>query len=425
MKIMKKSIKSNIIIYFSIVFSIVIIIFCASLIFLFDLQYKNNIDKTLINKAENIHSYFLNNNNTINISTDELKYLANQGIIIYVYNEENSIFSNSTFSHKTINWIEYRFYSSKIWKNYVYIWKSLYEYKNIKNIIIAVVCIIWLCFIIIFIICAFFFWNILIKPLYILIENIKKYNFKNNKKLDFNSWIKETNEIWNEFNILFEQLNKDVEEKKMFLEETSHELRTPTMAILSSIELLENIEIPSNKKQKIEIIKRNALKLNNIINNFLKFAKLDQDIFRENININNEIQNIIKHFDQQIREKNLNITIKNEWEINIKWNTIYIQSLFENLINNAIQYNKIWWSITITITTKIIIIQDTWIWISKDNLQNIWKRFFKQSTQNQWIGLWLSIVKKICDLYNINIQVNSEIEKWTTFILEINSLNEK
>jgi signal transduction histidine kinase len=62
-------------------------------------------------------------------------------------------------------------------------------------------------------------------------------------------------------------------------------------------------------------------------------------------------------------------------------------------------------------------ISNTWSWISQDDLPHIFDRFFKgeKSRNTQWFGIWLSLVKKICDMYDWKISVVSTLNEKTTF----------
>ena len=59
------------------------------------------------------------------------------------------------------------------------------------------------------------------------------------------------------------------------------------------------------------------------------------------------------------------------------------------------------WEVYISYKNNSLSIKDTWIWIKKEDLNKIWDRFFKSdnSRNSEWFGIWLSLVKKIGDIY--------------------------
>jgi two-component system OmpR family sensor kinase len=88
-------------------------------------------------------------------------------------------------------------------------------------------------------------------------------------------------------------------------------------------------------------------------------------------------------------------------------------------MSNAIKYNKVLGWIKITINKNWLEISNTWEWINKENLGKIFDRFYQESDSREEnsFGIWLSLVKKIADIYNWKITVESQ--KWieTKFII--------
>lgn len=78
------------------------------------------------------------------------------------------------------------------------------------------------------------------------------------------------------------------------------------------------------------------------------------------------------------------------------------------------------WKIDIKYKNNSLIIKDTWIGIKKDDINKIWDRFYKSdnSRNTPGFGIWLSLVKKIGDIYNWKISVDSEENIWTKFSIK-------
>jgi signal transduction histidine kinase len=93
--------------------------------------------------------------------------------------------------------------------------------------------------------------------------------------------------------------------------------------------------------------------------------------------------------------------------------------LLWNILNNAMRYNKDWWNINIFLDSKSIIIEDSWIWMDQNELNKIFDRFYQVGGKlnQEWFGIWLSIVKKILDLYWFKFKLESEVWKGTKFII--------
>jgi signal transduction histidine kinase len=71
----------------------------------------------------------------------------------------------------------------------------------------------------------------------------------------------------------------------------------------------------------------------------------------------------------------------------------------------------------IWLTKNSFYIIDNWIWIKKDDLKNIWNKFFRSDKNLEWFWVWLFLVKRLCDLYSWNISVESKQNKNTKFII--------
>ena len=91
--------------------------------------------------------------------------------------------------------------------------------------------------------------------------------------------------------------------------------------------------------------------------------------------------------------------------------------IFNNLISNAIKYNKIGGTIEISLQNNILKISDTGIGIEKNKLEDIYKRYYRATQEQGGFGIGLNIVNKICKIYNIKINVESQINKGTSFTL--------
>ena len=91
--------------------------------------------------------------------------------------------------------------------------------------------------------------------------------------------------------------------------------------------------------------------------------------------------------------------------------------VFNNLVSNAIKYNKMGGEIDISLRNKILTIKDTGIGIQEEKVKNIFDRYYRATSEQGGFGIGLNIVSKICKDYNIKIVVDSELNESTTFKL--------
>lgn len=224
--------------------------------------------------------------------------------------------------------------------------------------------------------------------------------------------------IWFRFvNKAFVPVEENIKDMKNFIHNAGHELKTPISVIDSNLQLIDDIKIYD--PQMIWEMKNEVKRLNSLIDSLIDLSDIDAFKDLENLNLKETLEEIISWFKFKIQEKDLKIEIDLWEEIIVKANKNYFYIFLSNLIWNAIKYNKNSWKINISYKSWNLVIDDTWIWIKKEDLDKIFDRFFKsdKSRNTDWFGIWLSLVKKIADIYKWKIKVKSEEDKWTKVLV--------
>lgn len=220
-----------------------------------------------------------------------------------------------------------------------------------------------------------------------------------------------------------EQLKKD------FVVNVSHELRTPLTAIKGFIETLED-ELQGSFNHYIDIIKRHTNRLINIVQDLLLLSELEQPntkLIKTSVDLNIIIDNVLKIFEQKLKEKNLQIQVSYKSHYpKLVVDIFKMEQVFINLIDNAIKYSD---SGTIEINCSYdenyayVSVKDNGIGISKEDQERVFERFYivdkSRSKKFGGTGLGLSIVKHIILLHNGEITVESEKGKGTTFKIKL------
>lgn len=214
--------------------------------------------------------------------------------------------------------------------------------------------------------------------------------------------------------------------KSRFVSMASHEFRTPLTTILSSASLIP--EYPSTEQQEKRIkhterIKSAVNNLNDILSDFLSLSKIEEnkvvaDFKRFNLkNLADEVSNDVKG----IRKEGQEIIHTHKGEDEIELDPKLARNIMINLVSNALKFseeNKKVYLKTFSDTKKVEIeVQDEGMGISKDDQQHLFERFFRghNATNIQGTGLGLNIVAKYVELMNGYIEMESELEKGTTF----------
>ncbi len=218
--------------------------------------------------------------------------------------------------------------------------------------------------------------------------------------------------------------------KKDFVTNVSHELRTPLTAIKGFIETLQESRNDDENKHYLNIINRHTDRVIKIVNDLLLLSKIERtpdSLEWEKVNLNNLLENVLKIFEQSLKEKNLVLKFNADSNLPIiKADPFKLEQVFINLIDNAIKYTErgeIVISLNYNNETVTIEVQDTGICIPQEHLTRIFERFYvadsSRSRQLGGTGLGLSIVKHIILLHNGKIDVRNIPGKGTNFIVSL------
>ncbi|MCR5349897.1 MAG: PAS domain S-box protein [Acholeplasmatales bacterium] len=229
---------------------------------------------------------------------------------------------------------------------------------------------------------------------------------------------------------------RDITEAKMleqvkldFFANASHELKSPLTTIIGYQQMISEgiITEESEIKEATSKTIKEATRMNQIIIQMLELSKLEMetDVEKKELSIINAIDGVLESLDVLLQNKNIKV-IKNFEDFNVFMNMDELYHIIRNLIENSVKYNKENGTITITLEkdNKMLSIKDSGIGISKENQSRIFERFYRvdkaKSKDLGGNGLGLAIVKHICMNNNISIEVKSELNEYTEFILKFN-----
>ena len=213
----------------------------------------------------------------------------------------------------------------------------------------------------------------------------------------------------------------------------SHEIKNPLGIVRSTAELLNRRlkEQAPSSKHLAEIIITETSRLNNIVREFLDFAR-PQVLNFASVSINDPVLKVLEFIQPELAKKNINIELNLDPEIHsidIDQNMLY--RVFLNLFVNAVQALPDGGTLSIESSqirkgrTEYVIVKvaDTGIGISEDKLGMIFTPFY--TNKNRGTGLGLAIVKNVIEEHNGTIDVESKIGEGTTFIITLPSKNSR
>ena len=186
-------------------------------------------------------------------------------------------------------------------------------------------------------------------------------------------------------------------------------------------------------ENSLKSVLKESIKMSQMISQLLMLSKMDkghQKLNIENVNLSELLDIIIETQQIVADKKNIKINSVISPDIVIPADEILIMRLFINLITNAVNYGKENGYINIELfkfKDKIISkISDNGIGIAQENINKIWTRFYQvdSSRSSDSSGLGLSMVKWIVEAHKGSISVKSELNKGTSFTVEL-PLNNK
>ncbi len=235
----------------------------------------------------------------------------------------------------------------------------------------------------------------------------------------------EIHQLADQFNGMFSRLEESFKAQQQFVSDASHELRTPVAVILAQCELSE--QKSGGKNDDIKTIERQGKKMNRLINDMLSITRMELNPQRysfEKLNLSELCETLC--FDMSlIKDKDITLEAEIEGNIFINANSELISRLISNLINNAYRYGNQGGHIWVKLESKegiaALSVKDDGIGISREEQQNIFRRFYQvdSSRSNGGTGLGLAMANEIAQFHDGEISVDSVLGQGSTFIFTI------
>lgn len=250
-------------------------------------------------------------------------------------------------------------------------------------------------------------------------------------KIDYDSNIVEIDVLIKSINNLSAKLEEQENLRKRLTTDISHELRTPLTSIQTHLEaIIDGIWEPDT--ERLNSVNEEVIRLTNLVNQLQNLAKFDSEKSKLNlakVNVKNLIMNVVYNNQGKALEKNINIECDLE-SIDSYLDKDKISQVIVNLLSNAIRYTnnggKIFISSYKENNNLKIQFKDNGIGIPKENIKYIFERFYRvdesRSKNTGGIGVGLTIVKSIIDLHQGTIEVRSELNKGSEFIVILPNL---
>ena len=234
-------------------------------------------------------------------------------------------------------------------------------------------------------------------------------------------------EVSDSFNKLAEELQNTEMLRSDFVNNFSHEFKTPIVSIAGFAKLLRQGELSdAEREQYLAAIEEESMRLAEMATNVLYLTKVDnQSILtgKTAFNLSEQIRSAILLLESKWGKRDLNFDL-NFAEYTVTANEELLRQVWINLLDNAIKFTPEGGTITVNVQQRgektEVSVQNTGSEISPDQQQKIFRKFYQadESHSAQGSGVGLAVVKRILDLHHATIRVESA-EMITSFVIEL------
>ncbi len=236
----------------------------------------------------------------------------------------------------------------------------------------------------------------------------------------------EFNQLDHSINDMMQKIKDAFLIEKEFISNVSHELQTPISILQNRLEnIIVDEKVPEEVTLKLIESQKTLTRMSKIIKALLLISKIENDQYlkNESVKIVELLDEVLEEIEERLQQRNIQLVKQFHDDFQYSpCNRTLLFTLFFNIVNNAIKYNKEGGNIIITTqkaeTNFIVEIKDTGIGIEESQVKNIFDRFKRLNQSNaEGYGLGLPIVKTIAAFHHIEMKVESQQNVGTTFKL--------
>lgn len=209
----------------------------------------------------------------------------------------------------------------------------------------------------------------------------------------------------------------------------SHDLRTPLTMITAYSEVMRDLP-GENTPENVQVVIDEAKRLTNLVNDLLDISKLQAGVTELDLkeyDLTQSIESVLARYSKFLEQNGYTISFEYDRHVTVSADEFKIYQVIYNMVNNAINYTgddkRVIVRQKITGSIVRIEVSDTGKGIAKEELENVWERYYKVDKSHKrammGTGLGLSIAKNVLKLHNAQYGVESEQEKGTTFWFEL------
>ncbi|MER2119177.1 MAG: HAMP domain-containing histidine kinase [Solibacillus sp.] len=308
----------------------------------------------------------------------------------------------------------------------------LAAFQSMMNYILTTILIIGFGAILFSVMISYYLANMLMKPLVQLrdaMSFVRKNGFTAQPKFDYTAK-DEIGDLLHMYRTLMNELEISFTKQQQFVADASHELRTPIQVIEGHLSLIKRWgkDEPEVMEESLSTSLTEIARMRKMIEELLKLARREQ--------ADEQASADIEQVYEQVKDELLLLYPTAEFHLTVTGDKTTasitehaLAQIFRNILSNSIRYNSNVPSLHVTIEYNelhspiLVTIEDNGIGISEQHLPHIFDRFFRvdasRTNKVAGTGLGLSITKMLADKYEVEIGVESKLQKGTFFYLKL------
>lgn len=234
------------------------------------------------------------------------------------------------------------------------------------------------------------------------------------------------------FDEMADSVQRDRELERRLTADVAHELRTPLMAIMATVEAMQDEVLPCDQEH-LALVGSETKRLSRLVDSMLRLSRLESGSVRltiEPVNAVEFVSNIVSAHEMLFEDAGLAMTFNNQTgteDLEVELDRDTVTQAVTNIISNAMRYTPAPGQVEVGIgrtdAEALIWVKDTGIGIAKEDIPNVFGRFWRAEESRSRVagglGVGMAVTKEIVDRHHGHIEVDSELGVGTTFTLHL------
>jgi len=277
---------------------------------------------------------------------------------------------------------------------------------------------------------AYFLAGRALRPIYYLSQEVAEIDSGNlSKRLSVEGAVDEVSRLAEAFDNALERLDYSFEQQKRFASNAAHELRTPLAALRANLDVIhDDPQATLADYQEMAIAQEQMLaRLERLVSNLLLLTRGEYESVDKEISLLPLLEEVIANLSPQAEKYQVSLRLAAQTESFLNGDDVLISSIFSNLIENGIRYNRPGGSVEVSAREEpawvVISVADTGAGIPAEEqgmiLEPLYRRTCPFSGHDGGTGLGLSIVVHLVHLYEGRLDIESTVGVGSTFTVRL------